>query len=196
MVGGPFRQLRSTRRRLADTFARARRHLTMVGQVIQAGLEDFNTLVLGVKSLAGTDGKQLRRQVQAQLVRQILGLQRRITAVMRENEVLSERVRALEARVAQLGTTNAERTRYELRKLETDVLVYMLKPKERGTEPAHWVCPTCFQKGEISIFQRTVRASRGVLYRCLKCNGHVIARRQPAWFDASVDKAATRRAKR
>jgi hypothetical protein len=65
--------------------------------------------------------------------------------------MLTERVRVLEETVVKLGTTQAERARYELRTLGNDSLGYMLKPKERGTEPPHWTCSNCFRESEKSI---------------------------------------------
>jgi hypothetical protein len=151
---------------------------------------------MGVKTLAGTGEKASRRAVQAELVSQIIGLQRRVKAALRENAILAERVRMLEETVVKLGTTQAERARYELRALGNNSLVYMLKPKERGTEPPHWACSSCFREGEISILQRNVRMSRGILYRCPRCSGHLTARHPPAWMDIAMGKVGSRRTRR
>jgi hypothetical protein len=59
-----------------------------------------------------------------------------------------DQIRALEAEVARLKEWNAEKQNYELKGIGSGSVAYMLKPETRGSEPPHWLCPTCFAQGK------------------------------------------------
>jgi hypothetical protein len=93
-----------------------------------------------------------------------------------------DKVRALEVEVADLKTWAAERQRYELKQLELGVLVYMLRPQYRGSEPPHWLCPNCYGASKKSFFQATTRMEAGKrIYECHLCQGKIPAE-TPRWL--------------
>jgi hypothetical protein len=96
----------------------------------------------------------------------------------------ADRIRALEAEVARLKNWDAEKQNYELKHIGSGSMAYMLKPDKRGTEPPHWLCPTCFAKGEKSFLNAMGKsAGRGWLYHCTGCDAHRAAHHSPAWQD-------------
>jgi hypothetical protein len=51
----------------------------------------------------------------------------------------ADRIRALEAEVANLKAWDAEKQHYELKPNYMGAVAYMLKPEARGSEPPHWL---------------------------------------------------------
>lgn len=86
-----------------------------------------------------------------------------------------DRVRALEAEVARYEIWNTEKQRYELKDLgdghAAQVFAYRLKASEIGAEPAHSICPDCYQNRIKSILQQVIR-SPGLtrVQICQQCN--------------------------
>jgi hypothetical protein len=96
-------------------------------------------------------------------------------------ELLDEK-RALEAEVARLTAWNAEKKNYELKTIGRGTVAFMLKPDARGTEPPHWVCPTCFEQSKKAFLQPTgVQVGRAFLFRCQNCRQEVAANFQAEW---------------
>lgn len=95
-----------------------------------------------------------------------------------------DRIRALEAEVTDLKALGGEKQRYELKKVGmSGGVAYMLKPETRGTEPPHWLCPTCFAKDKISFFQPTPGTAVGRrIHACPDCKGSLLAN-EPIWID-------------
>lgn len=89
----------------------------------------------------------------------------------------------LKAEIKKFGGWETEKQRYELKGVGLGVTAYMLKPDVRGTEPPHWLCPTCFENGRKSHLQFSTRmASGGSVYRCKGCDGHTVTNSEPKWL--------------
>lgn len=94
----------------------------------------------------------------------------------------TDRIRALEAEVTQLKNWNAEKQNYELKQVGWGAVAYMLKPEKRGTEPPHWLCPTCFAKGEKSFLNFTgVTTGRRHIFKCNGCGAQPVSENMPNW---------------
>lgn len=93
-----------------------------------------------------------------------------------------ETIEALKAEVAKLKGWAAEKEKYELKTVGSGIVAYMNKPSARGTEPPHWLCPTCFENGKKSPYLFSVRSTRGSVYRCKGCDGHVVTNNEPEWL--------------
>jgi hypothetical protein len=94
----------------------------------------------------------------------------------------ADEIRALEAEVTGLKNWNAEKEKYELKPTGAGSVAFMLKPEARGSQPAHWLCPTCFAKGEKAFFQPTGKSiGRGFLYACQLCRSETTGVFTPAW---------------
>lgn len=96
----------------------------------------------------------------------------------------ADRIRALEAEMAQMKAWDAEKASYELKPIARGAVAYMLKRDKRGTEPPHWVCPTCFSKGEKSMLYFTgATVLRHMIYRCPGCDAKPSVDGDPKWLD-------------
>jgi len=77
----------------------------------------------------------------------------------------------LEEEVARLKAWDAEKRRYELKAVGAGAVAYVLKPGDRGTEPPHWLCATCFQQGKKSFLQNEMKmVLRRLIFTCTVCN--------------------------
>lgn len=95
-----------------------------------------------------------------------------------------EEIQALKAEAAKFGNWEAEKERYELKQIGDGAVARMLKPSARGEEPPHWLCPTCFENRKKSYFQFSTRmhGSRGSVFRCKSCDGHLVTEQEPHWL--------------
>jgi hypothetical protein len=66
---------------------------------------------------------------------------------------LLDRVRQLEKEIASLEAWDAEKKRYELKKIGKAGFAYVLKKEAGNTEPAHAICANCYGKNVKSILQ-------------------------------------------
>jgi len=95
-----------------------------------------------------------------------------------------DRVRTLEAEVTRLKAWDAEKQNYELKRVGDSAVAYMLKPDKRGTEPAHWLCATCFANGQKSFLNPTgASAGREWIYKCITCGAQTVCSFTPDWQD-------------
>jgi hypothetical protein len=82
---------------------------------------------------------------------QILAAQQGASAAQTRETEMTEEIRALKTRVAELETWEAEKQRYQLERLPPGVYVYALQPAMANGEPLHSICQTCYQRGKKSI---------------------------------------------
>jgi hypothetical protein len=124
-----------------------------------------------VKSLIGL---KVTAEVQAKIVElqtAIFDAQGDALTAQSEQFALAQRVRDLEAEVAEAKAWEAEKQRYQLQEFPTGALAYVLKPEAANGEPPHRICPNCYQEAHKSILQTTARHSGGELADCLRCKG-------------------------
>jgi hypothetical protein len=92
-----------------------------------------------------------------------------------------EEIASLKAEIAKFRDWEAEKQQYELQDVGTGAFAYMKKPEVRGSEPPHWLCPTCFENRKKSFFQFSTSSYAGDIYRCKGCDGHISTNSKPAW---------------
>jgi hypothetical protein len=74
---------------------------------------------------------------------------------------------------AQVG--NTEKQQYELKKIQTGVTVYALRPGTENEEESHYICPNCYQHGHKSILQREqLDVGRVVMHVFHECGSEYI----------------------
>jgi hypothetical protein len=152
----------------------------MVGE-IYGGLHGFKAVLDSLKAVVNIRDEVLRGEASIKLVRDVIQLQGEVSSAYQEKAALAEKVRALEAEIAQLKAGASDLERYELKNIGGGAMAYMLKADARGTEPPHWLCPTCYSQRKKSIYQYSVSSGRGSIYRCGGCDGHVTAHGGPEW---------------
>ena len=133
----------------------------MVGEIF-AGLSALNAALNSAKALKDINDAAIRNAA-------IIELQEKILAAREAQSALLDRVRALETEVTDLKTWEAEKKRYDLKEVGPRIFVYALKPETQGTEPPHWICPSCYQKGKKSILQGFKSATFGWVHDCADC---------------------------
>ena len=85
-----------------------------------------------------------------------------------------DRVRTLEAEVANLKAWDAEKQNYELKSIGQGVVAYVLKPDARGAKPPHWLCPNCFHQGKKFVFQNAGKmVMRRLIFDCVGCRTEI-----------------------
>src|SRR6185437_11648582 len=118
----------------------------MVSEVF-AGIGAFKSMLDMAKALKDINDATIRNGA-------VIELQEKILAAREAQSAALERISELEKQVADFETWNADKQKYELKKVaSTGALAYMLKPEARGGEPPHWVCTHCYENRKRSILQ-------------------------------------------
>jgi ribosomal protein L32 len=129
--------------------------------------------------VASHDANVIRHKA-IELQTQIFTAQQNAIAAQSDQFALLERVRDLEKQVADLEAWDAEKKRYELKRLTSGALVYSLKTDASGSEPPHQICANCYQHHRKSILQRMpqniarVQLSMPSMSRCPECKSEII----------------------
>jgi hypothetical protein len=139
----------------------------MVAEVY-AGLTAFKAMFDMAKGLKDINDAAIRNGA-------VIELQEQILSAQQQQAELVDRVRALEAEVANFKTWETEKQRYELKQLgDHRIYAYAVKGDARGTEPEHWVCPDCYQNRQISVLQQVTRfPGRADVRICQRCGWEV-----------------------
>ncbi len=105
-----------------------------------------------------------------ELQAQIIAAQQGALAAQAREAAMTEEIRDLKARMAELEAWDAEKQRYKLHDFGGETFAYILKKEESNGEPMHRICAHCYQKGHRSILQFHFRNgySRDV-YDCPAC---------------------------
>ena len=146
----------------------------MVGEVI-TGLGLFKSMMDMAKGLKDINDAVVRNSV-------IIVLQEKILAAREQQSALAERVRELEKEVAEAKAWESEKQCYELQAVDRGAFAYVLKPEMQGSEPRHWLCANCYNKGHKAFLQfreqlRTPSGGRSNQSRwiCGSCKSEVTA---------------------
>ena len=121
----------------------------MVAEVF-GGISAFKAMFDMAKSLKDINDTAVRNGAIVELQEQILGAQVAQAALL-------ERVNYLEKEVARFEEWEIQKQRYELKEIGRGAFVYALKEHPEPTEPPHFLCANCFQKGQIAILQTETR---------------------------------------
>jgi predicted SprT family Zn-dependent metalloprotease len=80
-----------------------------------------------------------------------------------------------------LEAWETEKERYELKGLGTGgPFAYALKEDAKGADPAHYICASCYQRGEKSILQQEFRVpGRDEVLVCHKCGSDLYVNGMP-----------------
>lgn len=131
------------------------------------GLGVFKTLLDMAKGLKDINDATVRNTA-------VIELQQKILAAYEAHSALLERVSELKEKLARFETWEAEKQRYELKKLHPGVLVYVVKEAVRGSEPEHYLCANCYERGK-KRFLHSGGVSEGIeRLKCHECNTELI----------------------
>lgn len=74
-------------------------------------------------------------------------------AAQAEQAALRTEVEDLKRQIVGFENWNSEKERYELKQLVRGFVAYVVKPSMRRGEPAHAICPNCYERRIKSILQ-------------------------------------------
>jgi hypothetical protein len=101
----------------------------------------------------------------------VMELQEKILSAQAAQSDLVEHVRELEKEVAGFEKWDAEKERYRLTDFGGNSFAYALKPDAANGEPAHRICPNCYEKRQKAILQFKFRNARGrEFWKCVNCD--------------------------
>jgi hypothetical protein len=112
----------------------------------------------------------------------ILGAQSDLFAANAVQTSLVEEVRELKERITRMENWEAQKQRYKLAAPFPGCMVYALQKSMSGGETPHYLCASCYQRGQPSILQGKegshLLAGTGVahaLYRCPVCKSEAFS---------------------
>lgn len=132
------------------------------------------------KTMIGIHDADVLRSKVAELQAQIVSAQSSALTAQADQFALRERVRELEKEAADLKAWEAEKQRYELKIVAAGATTYALKEDAGGSEPPHWICTACYQKGKKSIMQSAGQAAssglgfRKTKWKCSSCTAELL----------------------
>jgi hypothetical protein len=118
----------------------------MVGEAL-SGFSAFSALVGMARGLKDMNDAVVRNEAVYALTEKLLDAQQQYTT-------LAQKVSELETQLAAYETWEREKERYELKPHgHRGALAYALKEGVEPSEPAHSICPDCYQQRKKSIVQ-------------------------------------------
>ena len=109
-----------------------------------------------------------------ELTREIMAAQSYAMEAVAAQSALIDRIRELEASVASFEAWERQKDRYELKRYEPGVFLYDLKPSMANGEPAHCICPKCYEHKKRSILHGTSLFQGRETLMCHECSGQFI----------------------
>ena len=96
-----------------------------------------------------------------------------------------ETIRELKETIRGFENWDAEKARYELKPIGSGSVAYMLKPEMRGSQPPHWLCANCYEKGQKAFLQRVPSSGAfGIIFECAACSAKMkTGYDSPEWVD-------------
>ena len=134
----------------------------MVGEVI-AGLGAIKTAFDIAKGLKDINDATTRNAA-------IIELQEKILSAQAAQSGLVESIHDLKKEVAGFEKWDAEKERYVLTDFGGNTFAYALKREAANSEPAHRICPNCYERRQKSLLQFRGRdAFQRDMYECHGC---------------------------
>ncbi len=103
----------------------------------------------------------------------IIEIQRHVVDAQRGLSASLQRIDELEKEIVGLKSWAAEKERYQLREFPAGSFAYALQVEKAEGEPAHNLCPNCYQEGHKAILQTVARHSNGHIVSCLRCKAEI-----------------------
>jgi hypothetical protein len=124
---------------------------------------DIAKSFLELKSIADIQGKVIELQSA------ILAAQSSALAAQSDQASMAQRIRDLEEEVARVKEWAKQKQRYALHKFPSGAFAYALKPESADTEPVHYICAQCLNKGKKTILQEAPAEDLGTAMTCHEC---------------------------
>lgn len=122
--------------------------------MIEAITTSFNAIKGGLDIAQGIQSLKNEAAISQAVIdiqRSLLEAQRGLNEAETRHAADLARIRELEQEIMSLKDWAAESERYEPVDIYLGTIAYMPKLGVKGGEPAHWLCPNCFQQGRKSF---------------------------------------------
>lgn len=107
-----------------------------------------------------------------------------LVTLQQANQALTKEKSDLERQIMDMERWDTESQRYQLHSSVGGGLLYAVKESMKGAEPAHYLCPKCFQDRKKSILNGATDPNGWTVLRCPSCKTDIQTRQQgPATFD-------------
>jgi predicted SprT family Zn-dependent metalloprotease len=138
-----------------------------VGSLKAAG--DIARGLISLKTMSEVQAKAI------ELNEKIIDAQHQIFTANVAHSELAERVRELESQLARMNDWEAQKLRYKLAAPFPGCMVYALQKSVSDGQTPHYLCTSCFQKGQPSILQgKEQRGGGTAYYYCPTCKSDAI----------------------
>lgn len=100
-----------------------------------------------VKTLIGVRDAALIEAKMVELRDHITEAQGSLLQSQAQQSSLIQEVHDLKQKLMKLDSWEQEKQRYQLVTPWSGFYVFAIKESNKGTDPAHWICPSCYEKG-------------------------------------------------
>jgi len=132
---------------------------------------DIAVALNGLKTMSEVQAKAIELQ------QIILTVQSSALTAQSDQFTLLQTIRDLEAEVARVKAWDEEKQRYALVSPWGGAVTYALKKESSLSQPAHWICATCYENGRKAILNDFVEAPakgrHSVGLGCPVCKAHI-----------------------
>lgn len=132
-----------------------------------SSLKMAGDMVKGLINLRTADEVQSKAR---ELNQQIIDAQQQVFVAHAAQVELLGRVGELEGQVQRMKDWEAQKARYDLAAPFAGCMVYALKKDLSNGQPPHYLCVTCFERGEKSILQGREEAGPGGRHAAYICS--------------------------
>ena len=129
--------------------------------------KDIINAISDNKSLAEVKGKLIELQ------NAILSAQNSALESHQEQAALIAEIDKLKHDIVKIKAWSTEKERYALKNVWNSGIVYALKKSVSKGEPAHYLCPNCYQDEIKSIMQPRKNADKFATIYCPKCKNEI-----------------------
>ncbi len=138
-------------------------------------ITSLNTAGQIAKGMIGLHNDRVIAGQVIELQNVIINAQNAAFAAQQERAALIKQVESLKEKMAKMKKWDAEKKRYELKEVYPDAFAYAIKPNAKGAEPNHWLCQTCCENGEKSLFQARPHDGKADynLFYCPRCRAEI-----------------------
>jgi hypothetical protein len=120
---------------------------------ISAALSSLQTATELAKGLLGARDRGVIEAAVTELREAIVSAQSSAVKANGEQMALQQRVREMQARLAEFEDWDREKKRYRLTDIGGGTFVCVLRPEMADGEPPHRICAQCYQKRQKGILQ-------------------------------------------
>ena len=143
-------------------------------------VENVKTAISTVKQVVDLRNDYELHKATHQLLTTLDGVRNQLTSLQSEYATMQRSKDDMEKKLVELIQWKEDKARYELAKLPSGTLVYRLKTEYQDVEPAHDLCPRCYNKNVKSVLQFGGYKDSHSTLQCLNpdCGAVVLNERQ------------------